>query len=67
MTENMNLVEATEEYLLNILTDDQLDELEKYECDEMFYKLPQTFIAKHKEDDGINISLEQALKIQNYN
>ena len=27
MTENMNLVEATEEYLLNILTDDQLDEL----------------------------------------
>ena len=27
MTENMNLVEATEQYLLNILTEDQLDEL----------------------------------------
>lgn len=45
----------------------QLDELEKYECDEMFYKLPQTFIDRHYRDDNITISMEDTLKIQKYN
>ena len=45
---------------------EQLDELEKHECDEMSYKLPETFIENHKED-GITVSMAETKEIQDYN
>eukprot|EP00484_Ammonia_sp_Unknown_P030264 CAMPEP_0197032280 /NCGR_PEP_ID=MMETSP1384-20130603/10995_1 /TAXON_ID=29189 /ORGANISM="Ammonia sp." /LENGTH=436 /DNA_ID=CAMNT_0042461917 /DNA_START=24 /DNA_END=1334 /DNA_ORIENTATION=+ len=42
---------------------DKLDELESYECDEMYYKHPEKIIEKF----GNEISMERALEIQAYN
>ena len=44
---------------------DELDELELYECDEMFYKNPEKFLDAHSEDP--TLTMERVKEIQKNN